>query len=145
MDACFPRRNRILRRADFNRAMKKGRKAHTWNLILFAADNGTGEPRLGLAIGRKVGNAAVRNRWKRLIREVFRTRIKHLLPAMDLVVAVKAAGKTGRRRAKDSGDRRAGSTERSSGGQRLPGGNADVERELLDGLVRLGTLDTSSG
>ncbi len=62
--------------------------------------------RLGLAVSKRVGNAAVRVRWKRLLREAFRhvrpklpmfININNLerpgLSGMDLVVAVRAAGK----------------------------------------------------
>lgn len=58
------------------------------------ARDGTPEPtpntaaRLGLSISKRVGNAPTRNRWKRLIREVFR-RNKHSLPALDIVARPK--------------------------------------------------------
>jgi ribonuclease P protein component len=43
---------------------------------------------LGLAVGRKVGNAVVRNRLKRCVREVFRTMA---LPPVDVLVMAKPA------------------------------------------------------
>jgi ribonuclease P protein component len=47
---------------------------------------GSGLPRLGLVVARKVGNAVRRNRIKRLCRECFRT-WPDLLPAgVDLIV-----------------------------------------------------------
>ena len=49
------------------------------------------EPRLGITASRRVGNAVVRSRAKRLIREAFRA-TRELWPAgIDLVVIVKRA------------------------------------------------------
>lgn len=48
--------------------------------------NGLDRKRLGIVASRKVGNAVIRNRAKRRIRDVFR-RHKHLgAPAMDIVI-----------------------------------------------------------
>jgi ribonuclease P protein component len=59
-------------------------------LVLKAAVNGGQLTRLGLSVSKKVGNAVVRNRWKRLIREAFRL-TQHELPAgLDLVIRPKA-------------------------------------------------------
>lgn len=50
-----------------------------------------GKPgRLGLTVSRKVGNAVVRNRWKRRIREVFRTH-PDIVFGWDLVVLPRRA------------------------------------------------------
>jgi len=123
-DLRFTRRDAVLRGRDFGRVMRAGRKAHTRNFIVFAAPGESSQPRLGLAVGRKVGKAARRNRWKRLVREVFRLRLRTLLAGTDVVVAVKAE---------------VGSHDRPPSG-RIPGGYAAVEAELLDGVARFGAV-----
>ena len=55
-------------------------------LVVQGCRNGLAYARLGLSISRRVGNAVLRNRWKRIIREVFRTRRSELPGGLDLVV-----------------------------------------------------------
>jgi ribonuclease P protein component len=112
--------------------MRSGRRAHGRNLILFLAKGDADCPRLGLAVGRKVGNAVCRNRWKRLLRSAFRLSLKDRLAAVDLVVVVKAAPvpevqATGKRTGLRSQNRT----------RRVAPGLAAVERELRDVLFRL--------
>ncbi len=80
---------RILRRADFDRAMKSGIRLIDARFVCWCASNQTAITRLGLVVGRKYGPAPRRNRAKRLVREAFRLS-QHELPAgLDLVVAPK--------------------------------------------------------
>ena len=67
-----------------------GRRAHGRYLTIVAAPAATGASRLGIVASRKVGGAVVRNRAKRLIREVFRTEAGPTVPS-DLVVIAKAS------------------------------------------------------
>ena len=47
--------------------------------------------RLGLAVSRKVGNAAVRNKIKRRLREIFRKQLKDRPLQYDFVVVARSA------------------------------------------------------
>jgi len=47
--------------------------------------------RLGITVSRKVGNAVVRNRVKRSVREWFRARRPRLAPGVELVVIGRSA------------------------------------------------------
>lgn len=62
----------MLNRGVFIRAQKHGKRVVTRHLVFLIRPNEVGWPRLGLIVSRKVGCAVVRNRVKRVIREVFR-------------------------------------------------------------------------
>ena len=62
-----------LRRADFLRATRQGRRFATEYFLLYVFDRkDSGPARLGITVTRKVGNAVRRNRIKRLVREWYR-------------------------------------------------------------------------
>ena len=54
--------------------------------ILHAKPNDLGYNRLGLAVGRKLGKAPLRNRVKRRLRELFRLNKRPLLGGVDLIL-----------------------------------------------------------
>jgi ribonuclease P protein component len=85
-DARLLSEHRLRRRADFQRAFRRRATAADDRLLIFGHPNGLPHPRLGLSVSRKVGNAVVRNRWKRLLREAFRLDRPTLPPGMDLLV-----------------------------------------------------------
>jgi len=65
---------------------KEGVRARGRLILAVAAPSPTGEPRLGLSVGRKYDRSAVaRNRARRLLREAFRLR-RPELPALDFVL-----------------------------------------------------------
>ena len=135
MNAGFPRSSRLLRGSDFERVMRLGRKAYSPNLIVFTSPNDLEHPRLGLAVGRRVGHAACRNRWKRLIREVFRLHLQHRLPPIDIVVAVRAAEGRARKG-------RASPTEKLP--MRKASGLASVKTELINAIKRVAAFQSIS-
>ena len=79
-DQRFPSRLRLKTPGEFRRVFEAGVVVSDECLVLNGALNDLDYSRWGISIPRKVGNAVQRNRWKRLLRESFRT-LRHQLPA----------------------------------------------------------------
>jgi ribonuclease P protein component len=82
----FPRRLRIRGSADFDRVYRNEAYAADAWLVARGDRNGLEYSRLGLSVSRRVGNAVVRNRWKRLVRESFRRHRAEIPAGYDFVV-----------------------------------------------------------
>jgi ribonuclease P protein component len=82
----FPKTIRLRRQAEFDAVYKSKVFAADDVLVSNGAANGLPLTRLGLSVSRKVGNAVVRNRWKRCIREAFRQLQHELPPGIDIVI-----------------------------------------------------------
>ena len=85
------RRNRLSRSRDFDAVYRHGRSVSTRFLTLywFQRDESVGDPRLGFAVPKAVGNAVVRNRIKRQLREIVRERLQRVPSSNDYVLVVR--------------------------------------------------------
>jgi ribonuclease P protein component len=88
----FPKSLRLLRRSDYLAVQGRGRKFHGEHFLLLLGPRGS-MPRVGVTVSSKVGNAVVRNRVKRWVREYLR-RHKPDWPTSEMVIVAKpsAAG-----------------------------------------------------
>ncbi|MEI9942372.1 MAG: ribonuclease P protein component [Pseudomonadota bacterium] len=90
----FPSRCRVRKRVEFLKIQDGGLRVSTSRFVLILSASAAAhasEPRLGITASRRVGNAVVRSRAKRLIREAFRSTRELWPPGIDLVVIVKRA------------------------------------------------------
>ena len=85
----FPRRMRLSGSRSFERVYNSRRRRIQGPLLFHSAMNGLAYSRIGLAVPRRVGTAARRNRIKRLLREAFRLG-RHAWPTgYDVVISVR--------------------------------------------------------
>jgi ribonuclease P protein component len=85
-DQRFRPAHHVRRAADFQRALRRRASASdSWGVV-FGHPNGLSHPRLGLSVSKRLGNAVVRNHWKRLLREAFRQVRPQLPLGIDLIV-----------------------------------------------------------
>jgi len=84
----FSRSNRLTHALEYQRAYEGLARKHAGPLVVFGFKADLDQPRLGLAVSRRVGNAVKRNLIKRRLREAFR-QSQHELPTIDLVVRVR--------------------------------------------------------
>ena len=78
---------RLKKRRDFLRAASRGKRAARPGLVLQAAAGQAGQVRVGFTVTKKVGNAVVRNRARRRLKEAVRLALPPLAPGgWDLVL-----------------------------------------------------------
>ncbi len=83
---------RLTRSRQFSAVFAANVRTAAGPLVVWGAPNDEGHHRLGLAISRRAGNAATRNRIRRLLRETFRLRRRELPMSdhsYDLVISVR--------------------------------------------------------
>lgn len=92
----FAKTDRLLKRAQFVHLATQGKKVHSHLFLAFFEPGPCASSRIGITVSRKVGNAATRNRIKRLVREYFRQNRRTLEHPWDIhVIAKKEAAASG--------------------------------------------------
>ena len=74
---------------EFRSMYARGKNAAGVYLAVYARRNRSGLLRLGLTVSSKIGNAVVRNRTRRRIREAYRLREEMFSPGYDIVIVAR--------------------------------------------------------
>lgn len=88
-DYSFGREYRIRSKKEIDRVFARRCSVADDSLIIYGCENSLNIPRLAIVASRKLGKTVLRNRWKRLIREVFRQNKDRIPPGIDYVVIPK--------------------------------------------------------
>lgn len=89
--ASFPKHARLRKRGDYLRVQRDGRRHHTDQFVVLIAPSSGPNTRIGITVSTRVGNAVVRNRVKRVLREILRASWREISPAGDVVIIAKPA------------------------------------------------------
>jgi ribonuclease P protein component len=82
----FPRTVRLVRRGDFEAVYRGGKRRSSAQFVVFCRPSGAAQSRFGISIKKAIGNAVVRNRIRRRIREILRRNSSEIPPGWDLVI-----------------------------------------------------------
>ena len=84
----------LRKRAEFVRVQNKGKRYRGRNLLLMVHPNESDKSRVGLTVSRKVGNAVIRNRVRRRLRESIRVNPERFISGQDYVFIARARAAT---------------------------------------------------
>jgi ribonuclease P protein component len=82
----IPSNIRIKKNTDYQTVFKKGKQISGRGVILYYSKNSAQDTRVGIIVSKKVGNAVVRNRIKRIIREIFRLNWPDIKSGYDIII-----------------------------------------------------------
>ncbi|WP_127530039.1 ribonuclease P protein component [Paenibacillus kobensis] len=84
------RKLRLRNRADFSRIYRAGKSFANGQFVVYWSKQPAAEPfRLGVSASKKIGNAVVRNRMRRVVKEIVRLNAERIAPRVDLILIVR--------------------------------------------------------
>lgn len=76
---------------DFNNIIKTGKYIKNNYFVIYNKENNLNKIRFGLAVGKKMGNAVTRNKYKRQLRMIIDNNKKFFNNGFDYIIMIKGA------------------------------------------------------
>ena len=90
----LPREWRLVRRAEYDAVYREGRRRAGTTFVIFTRRNSLPRGRFGMSVKKAVGNAVMRNRIRRRVREILRLHREEIAPGWDVVIHPSRAAAT---------------------------------------------------
>ncbi|MFB5676982.1 ribonuclease P protein component [Paenibacillus terreus] len=89
------RKLRLRNRADFSRVYRHGKSFANHQLVVYwSRRKDVDQFRAGISVSKKIGNAVVRNRMRRLLKEIIRHHEHEIMEHVDLIFIVRKGAVT---------------------------------------------------
>ena len=84
------RQLRLRNRADFSRVYRNGKSFANSQFVVYWSNQSNAKPfRVGISASKKIGNAVVRNRMRRLVKEIVRQMEQQIAINADIILIVR--------------------------------------------------------
>lgn len=78
---------RLAKREEFNRVYRFGKSTANFQFVVYVMQQPKADPfRMGISVSKKLGNAVVRNRIRRVVKEIVRLHAEQIKPHHDFVL-----------------------------------------------------------
>lgn len=82
---CFNKKNRLRNKKEFQATYQNGKSVADGNSIIIFKFTKSEDKKIGLAVGKKIGNAVKRNGVKRKMREIFRFNQAQVVEGISII------------------------------------------------------------
>ena len=84
------RKLRLRKREDFSRIYRYGKSFANSQFVVYWSRQAKADPfRLGVSASKKIGNAVIRNRMRRLVKEIVRLHAERIASQHDFIIIVR--------------------------------------------------------
>lgn len=83
------RKNRLRKHSVFRKVYEEGKSAANFMIAVHLLPNPDRAQRVGFSAGKRLGNAVVRNRCKRRLRECWRRKQQEMPAGMDMIIVAR--------------------------------------------------------